>query len=108
MGNCFKNWATTRELQGKREEEWGLYITRMHSFLQAFIRNHHPQYKFQVPQICEEDQRNCLRILFSVTRNDIRQFKKTLYAIQSKDALHKCYNLTSSIFLTRNFVILAI
>jgi len=56
VGNVFKDWATTRELQAKREEKWGLCITRMYSFHQAPIRNHNPQNSFQVPQICEDQE----------------------------------------------------
>ena len=56
VGNGFKDWATTRDLQAKREEKWGLYITRMHSFHQALMRNQNSQNIFQVPQICEDQE----------------------------------------------------
>ena len=59
VGNGFKDWATAREFQVKREEEWGLYITRMNCFPVALIRNHNDQNRFQVPHISED-----LKILF--------------------------------------------
>lgn len=54
MGNGYKEWATTREIQAKLEEKWALHITRIHSFHQELIRNHNPQNRFQIPQICED------------------------------------------------------
>ena len=100
MGTGFKDWATTRELQRKREKEWGQYIKNAQ--LAAIIqRNLHPQYKFHKTV---KDQRNCLCILPSVTRNSRHsQFKNTLYITEPRNSFYTWYNLRSPIFCKDKF-----
>jgi len=100
VGNGFKDWATTREIRPKREEKWGLHITRTQSFHQELIRNHNPQNRFQIPQICEDQVILFLHFFGKEYLYDISQFKNTLYEVQPKHSLQKHYNATSRFHVT--------